>query len=390
MHGSPGFEYYLYRHTHPVLPGESLWNAPFPISRNHTVNDDPEAVFPEFHLGDYFTAARCVLEKCDFKILTNAVSRLTKRAVLSSQIQCIRICLKKHGEFYHPAKVEVQGDDISVSIVLNVAVSENGVEGIQQEYRALKSLSDKYPFSYSPKVFGIDVHEISGKPIWMFLGEWLEGYHEFHHLPEDSGNGTRIQVWDEKGRFFLTNSQEMELYRQIAHILTLYYNIHTFEEISPWHHAAGDFVIMVDDDSMRIKLISVRKYSSILASILPEKEHPKMALILHALFLFFLNLSIRIRLDRIEGVGEMIWADETAVKGFTAGFFSGLEMKPRPDDFPAPVSDCFLAYLLQCKKTDFDSLLSDMANRYTREASIIQKHLKHHSAVLYESILQRL
>ncbi|MEW5908918.1 MAG: hypothetical protein AB1659_03870, partial [Thermodesulfobacteriota bacterium] len=270
--------------------------------------------------------------------------------------------------------------------------SEDGAAWIQKEYHRLKRLTEKYPYSYLPEVFGIGAYESSHKPVRMFLGEWLEGYHEFHHVPEGNSGETRIQVWyEEKGRFFLNDSQEVEAYRQISHILTRYYDIHTFEAISSWHHAAGDFVIRTDENSIRVKLISVRNYAPMIkAHSVSEKIDAKPAFLLHALLLFFLNLSICIRLDRIEGVGETVWADEAALEGLMLGFYSGLEMNPTPEGFPASISDCFKAYLLQGQKADFDSLLSDVATHHIHEAPFIRGRLKRHGETLYDLFLKHL
>ena len=63
---------------------------------------------PAFYIshGDYFTAVRNFLEQDGYEIITRAVSQQTRRDITSEEIEEIRIFLEKHGEFYHPARIE--------------------------------------------------------------------------------------------------------------------------------------------------------------------------------------------------------------------------------------------------------------------------------------------
>ena len=395
MAASPRFEYFLYRKERPIEEGTWNWDAPFPGKNPPApvkpLSNDP----PDVRIGDYFIGARAFLEKNRFNLLTQSASKLAGFPIAFNQIRTIRIRLQKHGEFYHPARVDVIGDGFDVAFVLNIALFDRGTEWIDREYRLLKTLTRRYPSSYLPEVFGIGSHAFYGKTVKMFLGEWMEGFHEFHHVPDRSGKGTRIEVWGEEGPPFLLSSfQEQELYRQISHILTFYYDIPSFKQIYPWHHAAGDFVVRMDGGDLYVKLISVRGYASMFRKA-PSFKSAKDArsFILHAILLFFLDLSIRIRIDRIRGAGEMIWADETSLQGLVNGFFVGLTMKPPVNGFPAPIYDCFNAYLASCRKEDLDELLMGIANRHLprkEESELILPRLKWHSKKLYAAIRQHL
>ncbi|MFH1102478.1 MAG: hypothetical protein V1714_01760 [Pseudomonadota bacterium] len=395
MAASPRFEYFLYRKDRPVTEGTRIWDAPFPGEKppalGEPLSDDP----PDARIGDYFTGARAFLEENRFNLLTQSASKLARFPISFSQIRTIYIRLQKHGEFYHPARVDVMGEGFDVAFVLNVALSEKGTQWIEREYRLLKTLTRRYPSSYLPEVFGIGSHAFYGKTVRMFLGEWMEGFHEFHHVPDRPGKGTRIEVWDEEDPPFLLSAfQEHELYHQISHILTFYYDIPSFKQIYPWHHAAGDFVVRMDGGDLCVKLVSARGYASMFQKASSFKsEKDARSFILHAILLFFLDLSIRIRIDRIGGVGEMIWADETSLQGLVSGFFTGLTMKPAVNGFPAPISDCFSAYLASCRKDDLDDLLMGIANRHLprkEESELILPYLKYHSEALYAAIRQHL
>ncbi len=138
----------------------------------------------------------------------------------------------------------------------------------------------------------------------------------------------KIRVWDDReAPGFLTSEETLELYRQIALILTSCYNPESFEQVFPWHHAAGDFIVSCSNDLLRIKLITVRQYGALLEN--PDKDE---ATLLEAMLFFLVNLSIRTRLDRLDGVGEVTWAGSAAVEGTVRGFMDGLSAKvPRWD-----------------------------------------------------------
>jgi hypothetical protein len=228
----------------------------------------------------------------------------------------------------------------------------------------------------------------------MFLGEWFEGFNEFHITKDPSDEKNRINVWDtEKGNFFLTYEQTLELYRQAAMILTCYYDVETFEQIFPWHHAAGDFVIKLINNKIKARLVTVRQYASMFEKNEMEDQDKGTDLILEALLVFFLNLSIRMRLDRLDGVGEIVWSEDVAVEGTLKGFFEGLALKPPVDSLQDSVVDCFRKHLLSCSRADLLDLSQAMVNAYNPQAPevpVIKRNLQSHVKILYNAIKNRL
>jgi hypothetical protein len=225
----------------------------------------------------------------------------------------------------------------------------------------------------------------------MFLGEWFEGFNEFHITFDPDDNQYKIIVWDyEYGNFFLTAYQAMELYRQAMKILTYYYNIETFEQIVSWHHAAGDFVLKRQEDDIELKLVTVRQYRSMYENNI-ESEYliPDAELILEALLVFFFNTAIKMRIDRLDGVGDIVWSDEVALDGIIKGFFEGLALKPETSVFTEPLDRCFIQHLLSCSRTDFVDLNHAIAHTYPSQApevQVIQKHLGKHVEDLYDTV----
>jgi len=345
-----------------------------------------------FCYGDYFTAARSFLSSHDCKTIIAAVSQITNRSIKFSDIKCVNIFQEKHGEFYHPARIETIIGEKKFSFVLNVAVSETGRSFIKREYELLQRLNSKSKYSYIPDVYG--KNEIcldNNLNVSMFLGRWFEGYNEFHLSHEQAGSNKKILVWDPvHGGFFLSNNQTRKLYRQAAMILTLYYDIETFNQIFPWHHAAGDFVIKIEEDEIALKLITVRQYAPIFnTDDIPERKDRDLKLIIEGMLVFFLNLSIRMRLDRLDGVGDIVWSDDCAVEETLKGFYQALVLKPQIPLIPAPQADFFLDYLSALPESqiyDLSLSIADAYNPVAPEVPVITDQLKSHVASLYHSI----
>ena len=388
MPPNPHFSYYLYSDATPVDSNHAIWRKPLPLSRNFSGKKDEISISH----GDYFGAVRTFFEKRGLEILSRAAARQLQQKVKPEDIREIRIGLEKHGEFYHPARIEVPLGQQSVFFVLNVAVSDTGMRTINGEYRNLKRLNDGFPLSLLPQVCGFGEVTTAGKrKLPMFLGQWFEGYNEFHISRDPSDNAEKIIVWDDTGRrFFLSTEQQSALYRQAARILAYYYNVETFEQIFAWHHAAGDFIVRIENGLVDLKLITVRHYTPLIQNLNhPENSVKGPEMILQALLLFFLGLSIRMRLDRLDGVGDITWADSRAVPATLEGFFEGLALKPQTPELPDAIDQCFGYYLSVCSQEDLFELTEAVANElYSRSAEtpIVKQHLEEHVESLHRSI----
>jgi hypothetical protein len=391
----PRFKFFLSSRNDSVRERDVIWLTPIPLSRHQSplILEQDNDIF--INHGDYFTAARDFLERDRFATITHLVSQHLNRKILSQEIKEIRIFLDKHGEFYHPSKIETVLQAVKISFVLNVAVTDVGKQCAQREYRLLKKLNAQYPDSFVPKVCaqGSVFIKMDQVEIRMFLGEWFEGFNEFHISLDPDDKKYKIMVWDhEHGNFFLTPYQTMELYRQAAKILTYYYNVETFEQIFSWHHAAGDFVLTCQKGDIELKLVTVRQYRSMYENtITPESIEPDSELILEALLVFFLNMTIKMRIDRLDGVGDIVWSDDIAIKGILKGFFEALALKPEFGVFEEHLSHCFRQHLLSCCRADFFDLNHAIVHTYPSQAPevpVIQQHLEKHVEDLYNSIRQ--
>lgn len=391
MTNAPQFKYFLSRNKHPVQKFSKIWSTPLPRSRHQRKEPFRHKPASLFNYGDYFCSVRNFLKKDNFRTITLAASQYLHRQIQPDEIEKIRIYLEKHGEFYHPARIETVLLGLNISFVLNVAISNAGKHCIQREYMLLKKLNTDFPFSFIPKVYGQGLFsKRDNLEFDMFIGEWLEGFNEFHISKDPIDEKEKIVVWNpEKDNFFLKAEHTLELYRQTAMILTFYYNIETFEQIFPWHHAAGDFVVKLINNKVSVKLITVRQYASLFGENEIQDQTRNVEFILEAMLVFFLNLSIRMRLDRLDGTGEIVWSDDLTVEGTVKGCFDGLILNPSVDIFQEPFADLFRNHLSSCSQTDLFDLLQSLVNKYNSEAPevpIIKLNLMSHVKILSEAV----
>ncbi|UCE54923.1 MAG: hypothetical protein JSV31_05650 [Desulfobacterales bacterium] len=394
MAATPQFSYFLSHSKNPVSQNRPIWQKTIPLTRKHFEDPLKKGDAISITHGDYFQAARFFLEQNDFEMITRVLSKRLQQDIETDDLKEIRIFLEKHGEFYHPSRIEAVTCGKKISLVLNVAISESGKAHIKGEYQFLEKLGEKYPASYLPQVYGrgeVDIEDTL--KVRMLLGEWFDEYYEFHISRDKSDKKDKIIVWDtQRGNFFLSADQSLKLYALAARILTHFYDLESFAQIFPWHHAAGDFVVKVENNKIDLKLITVRRYASIFKSLGDLKHSENDAeLILQAMLVFLLNLSIRMRLDRRDGAGDIVWADESAVLGTLIGFLEGLALKPHIPMLPDSPDRCFEYYLSLCTEADLLDLSLALLNSFNpkaEEVSVIKPHLKEHVETLYRSICQ--
>lgn len=258
-------------------------------------------------------------------------------------IQSVDIISEKHGSDYHPARIAVHGEDSVFSLVVNVAMTVRGKLRLEEDFRLLQRLRGKYQTDCVPRVYFMGEQAACDEndhdsPMLMFLAEWFDGYHEFHVSARAENDVRQVILWDmDRGYAVLGEDETHEVFRQAAVILTLFYDTQTFEEIYPWHHASGDFVVGRKAGKIDVRLITVRQYA-------PRPvftEHSENNRIL-ALGLFLANLTVRMRLDRLDGVGDVAWLDEQCVKATTQGFLDGMKQKIAAGDCDPEFFDRFL------------------------------------------------
>lgn len=337
---------------------------------------------PDFTYGHYLEALKAFISRGGYKPFIEAVSERLKNTISLSDIDEILIRTEKHGALYHLASIEVTVKGQSKKFAVNVAISRRGKDWLNHEFFVLKQLNNKFDYSYLPNVYFLG--EV--KSMLMFLAEWFEGYYEFH-ISKDKHGRQKTVLWDfDHGYKSLSNEQTKEIYKQASNILTIYYDTCEFKQIFPWHHAAGDFVVKIDNGSIDVKLTTARKYQSVIVFLEEGIINPLMALIY-----FFLNLSIRMRLDRFDGIGDVAWANDFCVDGVVEGFFEALRAKERTGKYNIGTIKEFISLLKHFGKDDLELMLNSLMDIYKNSPEIdtITGNLKKHADKLY-SVIQTL
>jgi hypothetical protein len=298
-----------------------------------------------------------------------------EQPVVEQDLDHMAIFLEKHGAFYHPARLQVAVKDQMLSFVINLAASNHGRTALAREVKALEHLNAQRPFGWFPQVYSFVSDRLP-----MFLADWFDDFHEFHLTRRPGSHEPAIVAWDGAAApRLLSEAQAAGLYRNTAMILTACYDPITSSQIFPWHHAAGDFVVRVEAEGVKVRLITVRDYVP-MPGCADEPDNERS--LLDALVVFFIHLSLRMRLDRLDGVGEMAWASARCLAPMVDGFFMGLDLTARMNGFPATIHDTFRQFY---NHYDAKAQLA-MARRVTEaffdqrtdERRLVDRHLARH------------
>lgn len=281
--------------------------------------------------GAYFDALITLLSRDDYQFLRSALSRLLGRAIRLPEIQELTVISQKHGACYHVAQVRTRIAERLYALVVNSAVGSARQALLVSEFGLLRELNRRFPLGFIPSVFALGTSSCrlaGGSPLAFqsFLGEWFDGYHEFHLSRLRVEDLPLLKIWDgHSEQPFLNVAESRSLYHEAALILTAYYDPVSSSQIYPWHHAAGDFVVMRGEGGLQLRLITVRGYFSLIT------DRPDLSDKWIPLVHFFLNMSLRMRLDRLDGTGELAWAGADCLQGVISGFLEGWQQKAAKD-----------------------------------------------------------
>lgn len=227
---------------------------------------------------------------------------------------------EKHGALYHPASVELaypdgrtfRGGVLAAATPLARAVLAN-------EAAWLNRLRERLGEPLLPRVLAA----AGDGPLALALVEWFAGFCEFHL---DSA-GT-VQLWDYgRGITPLAPAQARDLYGRAGYILGRCYDPGSGGRVFPWHHAAGDFVARPaarGGDRMDVRLTTVRDFGP--AQDPEDGEADPLA----AFAAFVLETTLRLRLDRVDGVGDPAWLPAGCMEAGLSGVLAGVAEQPDP------------------------------------------------------------
>jgi len=372
---TPDFKYSMAGVDGTINEGSSLWNLFLEGEKKDQSG---------FCLSHFFKAATAFIQQDNYRGLGKGFEFYTGKQLSRPDILFIEISIEKHGALYHPARVSVQvkGEDL-LFFVLNTAVSEPGLSVLHNEVAALERLAVEVPEVVLPRVFAAGRMSFGEGEAAFFISQWFEGFLEFHIA--GATDKRHLELWESDGRVVAVHAPHyFEIYEHAAEILTRLYNLETFEQVFPWHHAAGDFVAKPVNGGFQLCLISVRNYDSMIG-IAGDSGELDMEEINRAQLFFFLNLSLRMRLDRIGGTKEFCMVDPGVVPHIVAGFFRGLGLKRFGAMTGCDLCQSFMDYIKAFDSHDLLGLLGMMVRSYNPEApeiSLVQRELAAHAELL--------
>jgi hypothetical protein len=341
-------------------------------------------------LGDYFSCIERFVSRDNGQLLNRILHEHYPDCMPFNRLRKVTITSEKHGAFYHIARLTLQADSASRTLAVTAAVTKNSRQSLEREFMQIGGLNEKYKLPFLPQVY-CQGHESCKTPagtatISFVLGQWFSGFHEWHLSHNNADNGQKIVLWDsETENRFLSDSEARQLIRQAATILTLYYDCRTFQQITAWHHAAGDFVVRSKGDNLDVRLITVRGYEPLPGFSPGEEKSIEIPLVV-----FFLNLTMRMRLDRFDGVGDLAWLKEFAVDETVRGFVEGLAMHEKEGRITPGFMEDFRNLLTTFQPQDFldiyQQIISSDERVPSEEAVFLIKQLPEHCQELSQTV----
>ena len=372
------FRFAIAGRTPRVRPDDPIWAEALPLSAGGASVSKGQPI--RVTHGDYFQAVQTYLINEGARHLESALGGAHQRGFPPACLAKLNVILEKHGEFYHPARIRIREAKGAPSFVLNVAVTAAGNECMANEIEALRRVVPRLPKGTLPVVYGSgQVEAPGGMRFHMFLADWYENHHEFHLSVDADDGAQKIIVWDTHNPpYYLAPEAEKEVYVQAAYLLTRAYDPASTCQIYPWHHAAGDFVLQQRDGGVRLKLITVRQYAPTLGDGDGQDLDTESRLM--AAMVFFANLSLRNRIDRLDGTGALAWAADAAVAATVTGFKLAMKESSLPD----------LAPLLRSYDAgDWVTLLNAVADQYrlmAAEEPLFNRFIAGHAACLHSAV----
>jgi hypothetical protein len=342
---------------------------------------------PFMTLGDYFGAVSGFILLDNGQHLVHLLTYLWDKKVEIADIEKIIVRYEKYGTLYQIVSAEVFSQARQEMFSVSTAISGEAKETLNREFDLIQHLYYQKGLPYLPRAYYRQtinlMREEMSETILMTMSQWFENYHEWH-FSKDDNNAECIMIWDMGGGGYryASDYESHEIIRQASKILTFYYNLDTFCRIYPWHHGAGDFVVKTGDGMVDVRLVTVRGYEPI---ELPGGEEKSDSL--KALMLFLFDITIKMRLDKTEGVGEPYWADASILNDVWEGFLEALRSMEIKGDVSDLNIDVFIDTLKSINedkmRTIFSSYIDQFYKNDPSDYTVIQKHINEHAADIH-------
>ncbi|MGD9578381.1 MAG: hypothetical protein AB7Y74_09025 [Syntrophorhabdus sp.] len=352
---------------------------------------EPMRNHPFMALGDFFHVIRLFLLDRAGPVLTSLLSRTWDRDISLQDIDNVIIRYEKYGTLYQIVSAEIISGNQKMKLAVSAALTPDAQQNITLEYNLISYMNTKTGLPYLPRVFcinSLDVEKDSHtETVALTLAEWFEGYHEWHFSKNDIGNNA-IVIWDTaRGNRSVSDQEAYTIIKEASKILTFYYNVGGSERIVPWHHGAGDFIVNTDSGKVDVKLITVRGYEPFASPDTNQTVGPLLGILF-----FLIELTVKMRMDKMEGMGETIWADSRYMNAAIQGFFHAMKIKERDHECNDISIDDFMATLKTLNKDEIASSISSYLKHNqapdTSDYRVIQEHMGEHAADLASALQQ--
>jgi hypothetical protein len=350
--------------------------APFMIT--------PEQEHPFLTLGDYFRGLENILFTIPPADLATLFKQFFGPQTKLEELSQINICSEKHGALYHIARITLIKDEAQITLAATTAIADKSRRFLLNEFGLLKSLNSTHTKGYLPKIYSFEEGtwqtQEGSEEFSCMLGEWFINYHEWHLAQTPDEHTKQICLWDsEAGNRFLSESVGSQIIKQSSAILTYYYDPASGRMLWPWHHAAGDFIVRIENNSVDVKLITARGYVSLFE--LADDETSTLTNLVG----FLLLTTLRLRLDKLNGTGKAVWLDSYSVAAAVEGCIEALHTHEISGKVPAGFTSEFIE-LFQYLDADTLSQMCEMVVDYFAgdegDLALLQQHVTAHCHTL--------
>jgi hypothetical protein len=116
-----------------------------------------------------------------------------------------------------------------------------------------------------------------------------------------------------------------------------------------------------------------------------ETANPMIAMVY-----FFLNLTVRIRLDRLDGVGKTVWAGDFCLNATIKGFFDAIRTMASEGRYNLGKAEDLFSLLKSFEVEQIRDLFHPLRDWYRQrdpaEFSVIEANLRTHVSLLYHAL----
>ncbi len=334
-----------------------------------------------FTLSDYFHSIEDIILQHQDELPTDDRSIMNSR-----EIKELSIVMEKCGTHYQVSRIGmVTNRAKKQDLALITAFDHKSRNILKRDYRFLSHLWQTRHRKVVPRPISISDVEICSSsntyPVTISIMEWLNGFFEWHFSQVGDDNLFGIVIW-QPGTGIVPlkeKDDENKVFENIAEIIAYCFDPFDLRQICLWSNAAGDFVVGWDEKGIfSAKLTTIRKYSCIPA---PDPLAQEERLVFSLLYLL-LDLTLNIRLDRIDGTKGYFFAEPEILKPVIKGFFKGLRAL-REEKYIGSDPICgFLSLIGSLNSRDLMDLyqgLMDFYGRWNRsDEAFLQEKLASH------------